>query len=398
MPFDVAHARGLFPSLGDGWIHLDPQAGMQIPDAVASAVSTGFRSLVSTPGGVYPAGRESSEVVLAARRAIGDLLAAPPEGVVLGPSVASLIANLVDAHGSQRWWGTEVVLSKLDDEANIAPWLRRAVGFGARVRWAEMDIETGQLPADQFDDLVGDATKIVAITLASSTTGAITDISEIAKRTHEVGAKLIVDASSAAPYLPLNIGELGADAVLVSADRWGGPRVAAMSFAKPEFLEELEAVSDDPRASGPARLEVGVHQGALLAGVVASVEHLASLDDEAIGKRRRRLVTSLDGVYEYLQRLMFYLINSLENLSPVRVIGTSENRVPLVSFTVDGVSGDKVVRRLTDNGICALTGMPSRALDQAGVGDADGAITIGLAPYSTPYEVDHLVRTLASLA
>lgn len=398
MTFDVAHARGLFPSLGDGWIHLDPQAGMQIPDAVASAVSTGFRSLVSAPGGVYPGSAATGDVVVAARRAVADLLSADPAGVVLGPSVAAVIGNLTDAFGSQRWWGTEVLLSKLDDEANIVPWLRRANALGARVRWAEMDIETGQLPTGQFTELISDATRIVAVTLASSTTGALTDIGEIAALAHGVGAKLIVDASSAAPYLPLNIAELGADVVVVSADRWGGPRVAAMVFADPAEIGALESLSGDDATSGPGRLEVGQHQGALLAGLVASVEHLASLDDDAIGKRRRRLVTSLDGVYEYLQRLMFYLINSLENLSPIRVIGTAENRVPVVSFTVDGVSGDKVVRRLADNGICALTSVPSRALDQAGVTDAHGAVTIGLAPYSTPYEVDHLVRTLASLA
>ncbi|MFW0789694.1 cysteine desulfurase-like protein [Gordonia sp. CPCC 205333] len=398
MTFDVAHARGLFPSLGDGWIHFDPQAGMQIPDAVASAVSTGFRSLVSAPGGVYPGSQATLDVVSTARRAIADLLAADAAGVVLGPSVAALIGNLADAYGTQRWWGTEVLLSKVDDEANIVPWLRHASALGARVRWAEMDIETGQLPTEQFADLISDATKIVAVTLASSTTGALTDISEIATLAHGAGAKLIVDASSAAPYLSLDIAELGADVVVVSADRWGGPRVAAMVFADPAEIDGLEMLSIDPTASGPARLEVGQHQGALLAGVIASVEHLASIDDDAIGKRRRRLVTSLDGLYEYLQRLMFYLINSLENLNPVRVFGTAENRIPLVSFTVDGVSGDKVVRRLADNGICALTAVPSRALAQAGVDEADGAVTIGLAPYSTPYEVDHLVRTLASLA
>ncbi|NMO01764.1 cysteine desulfurase-like protein [Gordonia sp. TBRC 11910] len=398
MTFDVAHARGLFPSLGDGWIHLDPQAGMQIPDAVASAVSTGFRSLVSAPGGVYPGSTATRDVVIAARRAVADLVAADPAGVVLGPSVASLIGNLADSYGTQRWWGTEVLLSKLDDEANIVPWLRHAAALGARVRWAEMDIETGQLATEQFGDLITDATKVVAVTLASSTTGALTDISEIAGLAHKAGAKLIVDASSAAPYLPMDIRELGADVMVVSADRWGGPRVASMVFADPSEIDTLESLSIDPTASGPARLEVGQHQGALLAGLVASVEHLASLDEDAIGKRRRRLVTSLDGLYEYLQRLMFYLINSLENLTPIRVLGKSESRIPVVSFTVDGVSGDKVVHRLTDNGVCALTAVPSRALDQAGVGEADGAVTIGLAPYSTPYEVDHLVRTLASLA
>ena len=209
---------------------------------------------------------------------------------------------------------------------------------------------------------------------------------------------VVVDASSAAPYLPLDIDELGADVVVVSAERWGGPRMAAMVFAEPRAIDRLNTMSSDPHAVGPERLEIDEHQGALLAGLVASVEHLAGLDETALGKRRRRLTTALDGVNEYLQRLGFYLINSLDQLNHVSVIGKSDNRVPLVSFAVDGVGADTVVRRLADNGICALADLPSRALARMGAGDFGGAVTVGLGPYSTPYEVDHLVRTLGSLA
>ncbi len=162
-------------------------------------------------------------------------------------------------------------------------------------------------------------------------------------------------------------------------------------------MDRLRSVSMDPRAQGPARFEPEPHQGALLAGLVASVEHLASLDDDAIGKRRPRLVTALDGVYEYLQRLTFYLTTTLQHLNQVNLVGTVEDRVPAVSFTFDGISADKVVRRLADNGICGIADAPSRALSRMGAGDFGGAVTLGLGPYSTPYEVDHLVRALGSL-
>ncbi|MDL9937676.1 cysteine desulfurase-like protein [Gordonia sp. ABSL1-1] len=397
MPFDVAHVRGLFPSLGDGWIHLDPQVGMQIPDSVATAVSRGFRQLVSAPGGGYPAARQTADAVDGARRAIADLLAADPAGVVLGPSRAAVVGALADAVTPNTWLRGEVVVSRADDESNIVPWLGVVDRYGARVRWAEVDVETGGLPVWQYKDLINQNTAIVAVTLASSTTGAITDVGEIVPLARAAGALLVVDATSAAPYLPLDINDLGADVLMVSAERWGGPRMAALAFREPRTIDRLRSISMDPHAVGPARLELEPHQGGLLSGLVASVEHLAGLDEEAIGKRRRRVVSAMDGVYEYLRRLTYYLTTSLSQNSLVNVVGTEENRVPIVSFAVEGVSADKVVHRLADNGICALADVPSRALTRMGVTDFGGAVTIGLAPYSTPYEVDHLVRTLGSL-
>lgn len=397
MAFDVAHARGLFPSLGDGWIHLDPQAGMQIPDSVAGAVSAGFRRLGSAPGGVYPAARDTAETLDGARRAVGDLVAGDPSAVVIGPSRSALLSGLTEAIPPTTWIGSNVVLSRQDDEPNIVPWLRIVDRNGGQIRWAEVDVETGALPVWQYDDLIDAQTAVVAVTLASSVTGAITDVSAIADRARAAGALLVVDATSAAPYLPLDIAELGADVLVVSAERWGGPRLAAMVFRSRERLLRLRSISMDPRAVGPARLEPEPHQGALLAGLVASIEHLASLDADGIGKRRRRVVTALDGVYEYLQRLTYYLTTTIAQLNQVSLVGTVEERIPAVSFAFDGVSADRVVRRLADNGICALADVPSRALDRMGAGDFGGAVTLGLGPYSTPYEVDHLVRALASL-
>lgn len=397
MAFDVASVRGHFPSLGDGWIHLDPQAGMQIPDSVATAVSRGFRQLPTTPGGVYPSSRAAAGAVDTARRAVADLLAARPGGVVLGPSRGVLVNSLCDALDPMGLIGSQIVLSRLDDEPNIRPWLRLSSRLGLEVRWAEVDIETGGLPAWQFKDLINENTSVVAVTLASTTTGAVTDISEIAALAREAGALLVLDATNAAPYLSLDIAELGADVVLVSAERWGGPRLAAMVFADPEHINRLRPVSMDPAARGPQRLEIEPHQGALLAGLTASIEHLAALDDAVIGKRRRRLAVSMDSTYEYLNRLTYYLVESLSQLGQTSVVGTAEPRVPLVSFTVAGVGAESAVRRLASQGICALHGVPSRALEAVGVDDVGGAVTVGLSPYSTPYEVDQLVRTLGSL-
>ncbi len=397
MSYDVARVRGLFPSLGDGWIHLDPQVGMQIPDSVASTVSKGFRVLVSAPGGVYPAARRSRAVIDAARLAVADLVGGDPRGVVLGPGRATLLNILAEALNTRVWLGSQVVVSRLDDEANLVPWLRAADRYGGKVVWAEVDIETGGLPPWQYRGLIVEATSVVAMTLASSTLGSVTDVRAVAEMVHAVDGLLVVDATTAAPYMSLDINALQADVMVVSAERWGGPQTAALVFRDPDYLARVRPVSLSPNAAGPERLEVDGHQYAMLAGLTASIEHLAALDDAAEGTRRERLVTSMTSLSQYLQRLLSYLINSLDQLNSVRVLGTADVRVPTVSFTVAGVPADKVVRRLADNGICALADMTDRALAGIGVSDVGGAVSIGLGQYSTPYEVDQLVRCLGSL-
>ncbi|GAB04553.1 aminotransferase class V-fold PLP-dependent enzyme [Gordonia amarae] len=397
MSFDVAYVRGLFPSLGDGWIHFDPQAGMLIPNSVSTAVSTGFRQFAAPPNPLYPSGRASADVTDRARRAIADLVGGDPAGVVLGNSRFSLMSALTESLLASHKSVGDVVVSRTDDEENIVPWLRLAKRSGWSPRWAEIDVETGELPAWQFEKLLTGPVSVVTVSMASSVTGVITDLEPIVDGAVHARALLVVDATSAAPFDTLDINEIGADVMVVSAQRWGGPPVAAMVFADPDRLNALESVSLDPSATGPARLEPERVSGALLAGTVASVEYLANLDEEAKGKRRQRLTTAIKGQSEYLDRLLTYLRSTLENLNQVHVIGESANRVPLLSFTVANVGADKVVRRLADNGVRALTGIPSRAFDVMGVNDFGGAVTIGLGPYSTPVEVDHLVRTLASL-
>src|SRR5690606_33551441 len=154
MAYDVARIRGLIPSLGDGWIHLDPRAGMQIPDVVSRTVSTAFRNSAASSTGRHLSSRRSAAILQEARVAVAELVGADPDGVVLGPSHAVLLAWLAEALSSRLGLGTGMVLSRLDDEANIAPWLRVASRYGAQVRWAEVEIETCELPTWQYEELI----------------------------------------------------------------------------------------------------------------------------------------------------------------------------------------------------------------------------------------------------
>ena len=397
MAYDVARVRGLHPALGDGWIRFDAPAGMVIPESVASTVSTAFRNSAPNITGPHPSARRSVAVLDAARRAVADLVNGDPEGVVLGPDRAVLLASLADAASTRAGLGSEVVVSRLDDEANIAPWLRAADRYGGRIKWAEVDIENGELPTWQWDELLGSDTRLVALPSASATLGTVTDVGGVAKLVHNVGGVVIVDHSAAAPYRLLDINEVEADVVALNASAWGGPPVGAMVFRDPGLIDTLTSVSTNPRASGVARLELGAHQYGMLAGLVASVEYLAGMDEDVEGSRRERLTQSMESAGAYLDGLFDYLIGALRSMPMVSLIGDPSVRIPVVSFVVEGVSADRVVQRLVDNGVLVISNSSSRVLEALGVNEIGGAVTVGLAHYTTAAEVDHLVRALASL-
>lgn len=397
MAYDVARVRGLHPSLGGGWVHFDAQRGMLLPDSVATTVSTAFRGSMPSAHGPHPSAQRSAAVLSAARQAVADLVAADPRGVVLGADRAILLNSLAEASTSRTGLGNEVVVTRLDDEANIAPWLRAANRYGAKVKWAEFDIETGELPSWQWETLITRPTRLVAITSASATLGTVTDLRPVTKLVHDNGGMVIVDHSAAAPYRLTDINDIDADVIALNASAWGGPPVGALVFREPEAIDALGSVSLDPHARGAARLELGTHQFGMLGGLVASVEYLANLDESASGSRRQRLSTSMESAGQYLNRVFDYLVGSLRSLPLVVVLGEPESRIPVLSFAVHGVPADRVISRLADNGVLAVLDTGSRVLEAIGVNDIGGAVTVGLAHYTTTAEVDQLVRTLASL-
>ena len=397
MAYDVARVRGLHPALGDGWTRFDAQAGMAVPESVATTVATAFRGSATNIASPHPSSRRSIAMLEAARQAVADLVNADPAGVVFGSDRAVLLTSLADASSSRAGLGLEIVVSRLDDDANIVPWTRAANRYGAKVKWAEVDIETGELPDWQWEGLLGPDTRLVAMCSASPTLGTVTDLGAVIKHVHDAGALVVVDHSAGAPYRLLDVHGVGADVVALNALNWGGPPIGALVFRDPAVIESFKSVSTDLRARGPARLELGGHQYALLAGVVASIEYLASLDEEAEGSRPERLALSIQSAAAYLDGLFAYLLTALRSLPLVTTLGNPGSGIPVVSLVVEGVPAQQVVQRLADNGVLATADSSSQVLDLLGVNEVGGAVTVGLAHYSTIGEVDHLVRTLASL-
>ncbi|WP_219416657.1 aminotransferase class V-fold PLP-dependent enzyme [Pseudonocardia nigra] len=396
MAFDVARVRGLIPVLGDGWIHLDAVSGMQIPEHVVSAITAALRVPRALPGEGFAASVYVAGVEAAARQSVADLVGGDPRGVVLGPGPAVLLRRLAESVGETWMLGDEIVVSRLDDTANVAPWVRTAHSRGAAVRWAEIEIESGELPTWQFDELVGDRTRLVTVTAASAHVGTQPDIAAIAERARAYGALLVVDLAVAAACGPVGIDGLGADVVVLDAAAWGGPQLGALVFRDPALLDRLPSCSLDPLARGSHRLELGPHPYPLLAGLVASIDHLAGLDDFATGTRRERLITSMDALEAHHSALLAELLGDLRRIG-VSVLGAPEYRVPMLSLT-HPVKAPDVADHLAHRGICTVADpAEDGVLAHLGTAEIGGAVRIGLAHYTSRAEIGALVAALSEL-
>jgi cysteine desulfurase family protein (TIGR01976 family) len=382
---DVARVRGLFPGLSDGLVHADGPGGALVPESVVRAVSQSMRVPIADRGGVFASSARAEQLVSSARTAIADLVGGLSASVVLGPSLTSLTYAVARALGKHWRRGDEIVVSRLDHDANIRPWLQIADEVGMVVRWAEVDIETGELPDWQYDELLTGRTRLVAVTAASNAIGTCPDIAAIVERAHHVGSLVFVDGAHAAPHLPLDVTELGVDLLGLSAYKWGGPHVGAV-VAQPWLLEELRPDKLLPAPDRvPDRFELGAPPFELYAGVAASVDHLAALDPEATGTRRERVTASLAAVSRYEDMLFDRLDGALRAMAHVQVLGAPRYRTPTLSFTVSRMRPRQVAGELARRGVCAWDGdFYSRELfDAIGVNETGGAVRLGLMHYNT---------------
>jgi len=400
MAYDVARVRGLYPALGEGFVHLDGAAGTQVAGTVAEAVAATMRTAVSNRSTVSAPSRRSGELVAGAREAAADLLGAPgPEGVVLGPSATTLTYAMARTLAAGWGSGDEVVVSRLDHDANIRPWLQVAERAGATVRWAEPDLERGTLPVEQYDELVTERTRLVAVTAASNAIGTRPDVRAIADRAHAAGALVYVDGVHATAHDPVDMAALGADLYVASAYKWSGPHLAVVA-GDPALLETLrpDKLLPSPDAV-PERFETGTGCFELYAGLTAAVDHLAGLDPEATGSRRERLLASVGAARAYEETVFAPLYAGLCAMDGVTVYGHAEDRCPTVSFRVDGRSPLEVATALGERRVCVFAGdyYAAELFTALGLRESGGAVRASLYHYSTVSEVDALLAAVADL-
>jgi cysteine desulfurase family protein (TIGR01976 family) len=397
MAYDVSAVRAHFPALRAGYAHFDGPGGSQVPDVVADAVAGALLSPLANRGSVTAAERAADEIVLRARAAMGDLLGADPRGVVFGRSMTQLTFDL--ARTLAAGWGSEdeVVVTRLDHDANIRPWVQAATAVGARVRWADFDPTTGELTEDDVAAVLSPRTRLVALTAASNLLGTCPPVRAITDLAHEAGALTYVDGVHFTAHASVHLETLGADFYACSPYKFLGPHCGVVAAA-PALLEGLRPQKLLPSPDVvPERFELGTLPYELLAGTTAAVDFLASLAPDP-GERRERLVTAMGVIAAHEDRLRARIEEGLATLPGVTLHSKAAHRTPtlLVSFGA-GVEPAAAYAFLAERGVNAPAGAfyAIEASRWLGLGDG-GALRIGLAPYCDDTDVDRLLDGLRS--
>ncbi len=400
MSYDVEAFRAQFPALADGVAHFDGPGGTQTPTAVGEAIARTLTGPLSNRGRSTLSERNADDAVTRMREAAADLLAVPASGVVYGRSATQLAYDF-SRHLSRGWTSDdEVVVTRLDHDSNVRPWVQAAERQGATVRWLELDPATGESVLDDLDALITERTRLVAVTAASNLIGTIPPVRRIADRAHQVGALVYVDAVHFAAHHLVDAGQLGADFVVVSSYKLLGPHCAVLG-ADPALLDGIHPDKLLPSTNVvPERFEFGTLPYELMAGMTAAVDVLAGLAPAPAGaSRREALAASYAAIHAHESALLARLEQGLAGLGDrVTVHSCAARRTPTLLMTFDGVPAADVSAALAARDVHAPSSNfygleASRAL---GLGDA-GGLRVGLAPYSTAAEIDRLLDALGDV-
>jgi cysteine desulfurase family protein (TIGR01976 family) len=408
---DVERARQQFPSLqqqrdGRPPVFLDGPGGTQVPRRVIDAVSHYLTSCNANHGGLFATSRESDAVVQAAHEAVADLLNAPsPDEIVFGANMTSLTFHLSRAVGRTLRRGDEVVVTRLDHDANVTPWVLAARDAGATVRWVGIHPEDCTLDLDDVRGQLGSRTRLVAVGCASNAVGTINDVAAITRLAHDAGAWVFLDAVHYAPHGPIDVRGWECDFLVCSAYKFFGPHVGVM-WGRRELLEGLPAYKLRPVPDDlPGRWMTGTQNHEGLAGVAAAVDYLADLAPiAAAGGRRARLRTALTAVQAYETDLARHLLEGLAQRTHFKVWGITNpgrlaGRVPTLSLTHARHSPAEMAEHLGARHIYAWHGnMYAVGLsEQLGLEERGGWLRLGLVHYNTRAEIDRLLEALDSL-
>lgn len=402
MAYDVARIRSQFPSLESGWAQFDGPGGTQTPQAVGDAVASVLTGPLSNRGTIGESEERAEAAVHGFRLAMADLLDAHPRGIVHGRSTTQLVYDF-SRHLSRDWRrGDEVVVTRLDHDANVRPWVQAAERAGATVRWADFDPATGELATDAVTAVLSDRTRVVAVTGASNLIGTIPDVPAIAAAAHGsgAGALVFVDGVHLTAHELPDVEELGADFFVCSPYKFLGPHCGVLA-ARPDLLETITPDKLLPATNVvPERFEFGTLPYETLAGVTAAVDVLAGLDPDAAGaaaSRRGRLAASYAALHEHEEALRVRLEEGLATLPGVTIWSRAATRTPTILATFEGHAASDLTRALAADKVLAPSGnfYAIEASRHLGLGDA-GGLRMGLAPYTDGDDIDRLLDGLAA--
>lgn len=402
---DTSAIRAQFPALrrmqaGQPVAWFDGPGGSQVPKSVIDAISSFLIRGGSNHGGAFAASRDSESAHEEARAAVADLFGARDDDyVVFGMNMTSLNFALSRALSADWGPGDEVVVTRLDHDANVSPWLRAAADRGATVRWVPFDTATYRLDLDRLAEAIGPHTKVVAITHASNAIGTIVDVAAATKIAHDAGAIVVVDAVHFAPHGLIDIQSIDCDFLLASAYKFFGPHIGAMA-GRGQLLEKLDAYKVRPApATGPGKWETGTQSFEALAGVTAAVNHIADLGNPG-ASRRERIADAYGKIGEHAASLGRRFLDGLPE--SVTVFGITDDmaaRTPTFAVEMEGFSARRLATELGDQGIFVTDGDYYAVEVMSSLGRADGGLVrIGFLHYTTEAEVDRLLNALHDLA
>jgi cysteine desulfurase family protein (TIGR01976 family) len=396
LALDVTALRAHFPALATGLAFFDGPAGTQTPTVVADAIATTLTRPLSNRGPLGKSAVNADSAVRDFRAAYADLLNMPAGGVVHGRSATQLTYDF-SRHLAKTWReGDEIVLSRLDHDANVRPWVQAAERAGLIVRWIEIDPATAELDLDSYELALSPRTRLVAVTAASNVLGTIPPLRQIADRAHAVGAVVYVDGVHYASHHLVDVPALGADLFVCSPYKFLGPHCGVLA-GDPELLESLRPDKLVPSPDHvPERFEFGTLPYEALAGAAATVDFLAAIDPDDAATRRDRLRQSFTAVHEHETALRTRLQEGLDGFGEaITVHSRASERTPTILMSFGGRDARDAHAHLASRKVVTAAGSfyayePFRALKLE-----DPSLRVGLAPYNTVDEVDRLLEGLA---
>jgi len=395
MSYDVNKIRSHFPSLNTGLAFFDGPGGSQVPDVVGAAIADAITKPISNRNTNTESEKNAEEIVLGFRRAVGDLIDVDPSGVVYGRSWTQITYDFSRTLAKTWKAGDEIVVSRLDHDSNIRPWIQAAEAVGATVRWAEFDIATSELTVAAVEAVLSNKTKLVAVTGAGNTIGTRPDLKAIGEAVHKVGALFYVDGVHLTPHAAISAKDIGADFFGFSFYKLMGPHCAALA-ASPELLKSLNNDKLLPSTFNvPEKFEFGTLPYEIMAGATAAIDFIADMAPGDGKTRREKIINSMNALEAYEDDLLVYMEKAIKSLPGVTMYGHAKHRTPTLYFSFANLPSGDIYQAM----VAKKVNVPAHnfyALEvsrKLGLGD-DGALRAGLAPYSTRDDVDRLVSGL----
>lgn len=407
--FPLETVRGRFPALamndrGLRRVYLDNPAGTQVPRMVADAISDAILHRNANLGGMFASSKMAGEVWEDAHRAMADLLgAAGPEEIVIGPNMTTLTFQFSRALGRNWGPGDEVIVTRMDHEGNVGPWMQIAEDKGATVKFLPFSTDNWQVEADDLKAMLTPRTKLLALSYASNLTGSINRVKELTRIAKEAGALVYIDAVQFTPHGFVDVAEIGCDFLACSAYKFFGPHMGIV-WGRRDALDSFTPYKLRCSTNElPGRLETGTPQIELLAGLTATVDYFAELGDTvgANGSRRERIKASYDASIAHENALALQLIEGIRDIDGIRIRGITDparvhERVPTVSFTVDGIEPKSLVSLINEENIFLWSGhnYAWEVVHHLGIAPSSGVVRVGMAHYNSAHEVGEAIESI----